>query len=338
MKLGAGVVSVLLALTLVLSAIPPVSAVSPTIVQKNSHGANASSDSVAFNSGVTSGNLLIIGILCHSLNTIMNASSMSDTKGNTWTAVNSTGIHAKPLGFVQANGGGNQFNLVNIFSATAKSSGADTISYKCQPSAVVDSVWAFIYEVTGQGPNVASGYGGANTGSTFTTNNSPSGISFPANTFLVAVVESAAVSNVSVAAGFTVASEHGFSTAAQSYFGTDAGVTSPSTFQSTDGSSTWALMAAAFSGPVQQVVATQVIACTAFQLQCWWYPMLFFGVYGGAFMMAGGAGKVSPKGLTFLMLSGLTFASLTMVLMDMINIMFPLMLTALSVLFVVRSR
>lgn len=123
-------------------------------------------------------------------------------------------------------------------------------------------------------------------------------------------------------------------------FGTPpgSGVSNPTNFPaSCSGNTNW-LEAAVLIGIQVTSTTTVVAACTWYQLQCWWYPMLYFGVYGGVFMFTGGAGKVSPRGLTYLLLSGLTFAGLAMVLMDMISIMIPLMLTATTLLYVVRTR
>jgi hypothetical protein len=93
-------------------------------------------------------------------------------------------------------------------------------------------------------------------------------------------------------------------------------------------------------GPLVSItnLTTKVVACTWFELQCWWYPMLFFGVYGGTFILTGGAGKVSSRGVTYLMLSALTFGGLAMVMMDMMNVMIPLILAALTALYAVRTR
>jgi hypothetical protein len=81
-----------------------------------------------------------------------------------------------------------------------------------------------------------------------------------------------------------------------------------------------------------------VVACTFTQIQCWWYPMFFYGVFAVPFLIIGKAGGVNGREFTYLLLAGLTFCSMIQVQMNMTNIMMPMILSLASIVYAVRSR
>lgn len=91
-------------------------------------------------------------------------------------------------------------------------------------------------------------------------------------------------------------------------------------------------------GPLAFATETAITKCLFTQIQCWWYPLLFYGVFGGAFMVVGRAGSVDPRGLTYLLLAALTFCSLIQVQMNMTNIMLPVILSITGIAYAVRGR
>lgn len=66
--------------------------------------------------------------------------------------------------------------------------------------------------------------------------------------------------------------------------------------------------------------------------------MLYFLSYTVIFMMVGAFGGASGKGMNFLLLSGLTNASLAATVMGMLTFTVPLFLIILTVLYTVRIR
>jgi hypothetical protein len=63
-----------------------------------------------------------------------------------------------------------------------------------------------------------------------------------------------------------------------------------------------------------------VVACTFTQIQCWYYPILFMGMYDALFFTQGILARVSTKGLIYLMLSGFTLGSIVALLMGILGI------------------
>lgn len=101
--------------------------------------------------------------------------------------------------------------------------------------------------------------------------------------------------------------------------------------------SAWYDVAVVF-GPLSFATETAVTKCLYTQIQCWWYPMLFYGVFAGSFLVVGRAGSADPRGLTYLLLAALTFCSLIQVQMNMTNIMLPVILSITGIAYAVRGR
>jgi hypothetical protein len=169
------------------------------------------------------------------------------------------------------------------------------------------------------------------------------------------------VTPISVAGGFPVASvtteciDAGFSfSAGTDYialppppveFNGGAGATiygNPATFPSSPSdfpaactaSFHWMEVALVFA---TQTYVTQVVPCTAFQLQCWLYPMFVFGVY--MILVTGMAriGRVPSSDLTGHLLEAFSLAALLCVIFGILNVMFPLIITVVQVIRAVRK-
>lgn len=66
--------------------------------------------------------------------------------------------------------------------------------------------------------------------------------------------------------------------------------------------------------------------------------MVFLGIYSGGFFLIAKAGNLNGKDMTYLLLAGLTFASMIMVQMNMTNIMLPMILSITGIVYAVRGR
>ena len=81
-----------------------------------------------------------------------------------------------------------------------------------------------------------------------------------------------------------------------------------------------------------------VSTCTWFQLQCWLYPFAFYMVYMVMILMVGAFGGISARGMTYIMLVSLAFASGVEVMMGIQTIAFPLILTIITTVYAWRFR
>lgn len=120
----------------------------------------------------------------------------------------------------------------------------------------------------------------------------------------------------------------------QEFFFPVAGATT-TTPASLAGHPAWAVVGAVFGNPSTVFL---VVACTFFQLQCWWYPTLFMGMYMAPFLAIGSKGRISTKGKTFLVLGGMVYGSLIEVIMGIMTILIPLLLIIVWVLYTFRFQ
>lgn len=99
----------------------------------------------------------------------------------------------------------------------------------------------------------------------------------------------------------------------------------------------WAFTASVFGTSSTSVIITSVVACNAYQLQCWLYPSFFLGVYLVLMMGITLKGGVSGKDNEGIVLEGLALGSLIAVIMGMISIMIPLLITVVHVIRTLRA-
>lgn len=81
-----------------------------------------------------------------------------------------------------------------------------------------------------------------------------------------------------------------------------------------------------------------IIPCSWFQVQCWWYPSLFFGLYIAIFMIVAKKGEASGSGTIYMALSALNLSAMTQTLMGLLTFIVPLLLIVLTVVYAVRFR
>ena len=80
-----------------------------------------------------------------------------------------------------------------------------------------------------------------------------------------------------------------------------------------------------------------VVACSAYNLQCWLYPLFVFGVY---MILIGGMAKfakVPNRDMTGHMLEAFSLAAMLCVLMGILNILVPLLVTVIQVIRALRE-
>jgi hypothetical protein len=80
-------------------------------------------------------------------------------------------------------------------------------------------------------------------------------------------------------------------------------------------------------------VVTVVVACNFFEFQCWWFPMIFMGIYFGMAVGIGAAFEVSDKDFMYLILSLTTFGSLVCVNLGIMTPMLPILLLAGNIIY-----
>lgn len=86
------------------------------------------------------------------------------------------------------------------------------------------------------------------------------------------------------------------------------------------------------------IVVTVITACTLFELQCWWYPLLFIGLYAGFILLVSTWLQASPRGKAHLFLSAVTMGSLVAVIFGIMSIAFPLLMLLLNSIIALRLR
>lgn len=82
--------------------------------------------------------------------------------------------------------------------------------------------------------------------------------------------------------------------------------------------------------------STVIIPCTAFQLQCWLYPVFFLSVYLVLNIGITWRGQISTEDMEGVIFESLALGSMIAVIMGMVNIMIPLLLTVIQVVRTIR--
>lgn len=82
--------------------------------------------------------------------------------------------------------------------------------------------------------------------------------------------------------------------------------------------------------------STLVQGCNFFQLQCWAFPLMFFGMYEGFFIGPALAFRFSEKGFLYFVLAGGTVASLVEISLGIMTPMVPIMLVVVNLAYSFR--
>lgn len=93
--------------------------------------------------------------------------------------------------------------------------------------------------------------------------------------------------------------------------------------------SPWLEVGAAFGSGAPTV--NSVVACTFFQLECWWYPLMFFGMYEGFFLGVAMTFRMSEKAIFYTLFSGGTIATFIEIELGIMTFLVPLMLLAILI-------
>ncbi|MDG7016645.1 MAG: RHS repeat protein, partial [Nitrososphaerota archaeon] len=233
---------------------PNVATVDPSVVQSTAAGCSSPtrcsgwSGQAAFTGSVSAGDLLIAietetnggTSSCASL------SSPSDSLGDSWSAA-VTNCSSDPTN--------NENAEVNIYYATAKSSGSDTVTLG---GTIALATGLAIYEVSGAGSSPTASTGSCSSGISCGSSYSVSSFSLPSPFFVVAGVDVAEGANPSFTAGTSYTAGPNGDTRSFTEYSTSA--SSPTTSPASSGTSSydWAEAAAAF-GPA---TVTQPISAT----------------------------------------------------------------------------
>jgi hypothetical protein len=226
--------------------------------------------------------------------------------------------------------------IADVWAAPSLGSGADTVLVTYNESSALtafqlyDAVGVSAFSIVG----TATGTG---TSSLFGTSGS---VSVVAGNFADASIYNAcdASSLFTAGAGYTAFGGHA-PFAGDSEYGTPPGPpSSPTVFPAGCGNSQFYLEAGAVFGAIPAgTTVIVVIPCTAFQLQCWWYPFFFFGVYMVMILGMAYMAEVPNKDILGLLLESFSIASLLGVMLGIINIMFPLIITIVQVVRAIRE-
>ena len=255
-------------------------------------------------------------------------STITDTFGDTFT----NAVHN--FRNTNNNCGTSSCLLADVWAASSLSSGSDTVLVTFNQTTAGTNMQ--LVDVAGLPAGSIIGTAiGTGTSSTF---NAATSVPVATGNFADASIYNACDSSSSFAPGSGYTSNGGHAS-----FNGDAewGIpgsppSSPTNFIAGCGVSTFFLEAGVVFGTAPPPVIV-VIPCTAFQLQCWWYPFFFFGVYMILIVGMAVKAKVPKPDLLGLTLEAFSLASLLAVMLGIINIMFPLIITVVQVIRAIRE-
>lgn len=250
----------------------------------------------------------------------------SDNESNSFTEVAAEGVSCSFGSCVEF-----------AFSANASATHTDAITFRS--TGTVPFFGADIYDV----------HGSTLAGLVTSAGASPAGSSVAVSSFSAAsggLVLSAAVASPATSLSWAAGSGYTLVTGQPQYeahnywqaseYGAVGGPTT-APFTLTNGGGGFAEVAISLASSSAPPPYT-ITACSYTQLQCWWYPFLFFMLYGVIFMMVGAIGGASRTGMNVLLLAGLDNAALAATTMGILNFTVPLLFIVLTVVYFVRSK
>ena len=297
-----------------------------TIFQEtfDSCGGSPSSCAKAFSSNTGNNNILVAVCVAHNSGATPPTFTVSSVPSTTWTQQTSA---------VDSIGGSNYG--VFIFT-TATTGGATTIT--CTKTAgAPTTIFIQIYEITAglEVEGTAAGTCHTGCGTSLTTSTS---LTATSGDPLIAGADcsgNGCPGGGGWAAGtsYTLNGNVGDNSAGE-YSVTKSGATNFPMTVGTAGT-VWVEAGIWFHTSIPNIV---VSTCSWFQLQCWFYPFLFYMVFLVVVLAVGAVGRVSTKGLTYMMFVSLAFSSGVQVMMGIQTLAFPLILTIIATVYAWRFR
>lgn len=230
-----------------------------------------------------------------------------------------------------------------IINGRAPSSGPDEVSITIVGGSFPDA-WMSIIEVSGLPSTNYLAVGAFQTsGSTITTGNY---ITLPATYFGVSLIYWGTTCSGGPAVpqdGMTL-EEWGGDTGCFGYpngssvgYGTQPALTSPLNFNWIDIPGSFSMDVGVVFGVPVTISSVDVIPCTAFQLQCWLYPVFVFGIYMVVIMGAARAVGVPRRDYTGHLLEAFSLASLVCVLLGILDILPAMLVTVFQIIRAIRE-
>jgi hypothetical protein len=259
--------------------------------------------------------------------TTISVTGVTDTAGDNFTQ--SAVLHVDIAPNCSA---GNCFDS-EIWSAVAKASGSVTVTVSQSQSSSSGSEFQLLDVAGLPGHAVVDSATGTGTSGVFGTSTSP-------------VIEAGNIPDASIwtacTAAFTSSAGTGFTKVGDispfvgwSEYGSSSPV-SPTSFPGGCTGSTRYLDVGVIFG-LAPPVSIVVVACTAYQLQCWLYPLFTMGVYMVLVVGIARIGKVPSRDMVGHILEAFALGSLVAVMFGIINVMFPVLITVFQVIRAVRE-
>lgn len=325
----------LLAVSVFVAFIPfsPVShAASPLVQTKDVRCQNpCSTNGPTFNSNVASGHTLVVAYsFAETSTTVISAPTITDSQSLTWTCVAGSGAFKSSDNIYSADG---------VCYSAANSAGSETITVTFT-TACVDNQPCFEVLLAELGDSIGFGssqQGSCTTGVTCSTTVAlGTALSYASGDVILMAGNGRQTLNAgNTGPASPWASACGTNTVDVCVNDGTPGSTATTTASFTIGSANnWLVVAADFA---PSVVVGTVIPCTFYQLQCWWYPFFFFGVYLSLMVVTARKAEVPEKDYTGHFLEALSIASLLAVIMGMLNIMVPLVMTIVQIVRAIRE-
>jgi hypothetical protein len=149
-------------------------------------------------------------------------------------------------------------------------------------------------------------------------------VSYVGNDVLIGLMgcDSDCLAPASAGSGFSAVTPSGAPHYTGIQYATSVGVASPSLFPFNlrDNATTdWLEMGVVIGSTPLPITVIVVKACTWYQLECWLYPLFFYGIYAVVPLTVGFLAKASPRAMAYLMMSVLTYASMIAVILGMLS-------------------
>jgi hypothetical protein len=106
----------------------------------------------------------------------------------------------------------------------------------------------------------------------------------------------------------------------------------------------WGEVGAAFDAPPTTTTSsststgtgqTVVIACTWYQEQCWLFPIMFLALFSTFWVAIGAASKVSTRGMTYILMSSVTYGTIIEIMMGMLSSELLILIIVIDVVYAI---